>query len=93
MGGLTGRWAEIDALRGNVWYECKCAYESLLSSWRGAGVLAKLDSQVLNHKHIADACGLDYRYVVSNDRVAEVLRERWFENVRIEVRPWEPCGP
>lgn len=96
-GGLTRRWAEIDALRGNTWYECKCGYEALLTgAARGAGVaravLDKLDRQVLNHMHIARTCGLEYRYIVSNERVAEILRNRWFGNVTINVVPFESCN-
>jgi hypothetical protein len=92
----TQRWAEIDALRGNTWYECKCGYEALLTgAARGDGVarakLDQLDHQVLNHLDIARTCGLEYRYIVSNDRVAEILRDRWFGNVTIEVREFEPC--
>lgn len=95
-GGATRRWAEIDALRGNTWYECKCGYEALLSGEaRGQGVArAKLDElthQVLNHLHIARTCGLDYRYIVSSEEVAERLRDRWFGNVVIDVEPWDPC--
>ena len=91
--GDTQRWAEIDALRGNTWFECKCGYERLLESWRGAGVLAKLTRQVLNHAGIARECGLEYRYIVSNERVRDILQDQWFGNVVIDVRPWEPCGP
>ena len=95
-GGLTQRWAEIDALRGNTWYECKCGYEALLSGEaRGEGVarsvLDKLDKQVLNHVHIARTCGLEYRYIVSNNTVADILRRRWFGNAVIDVVPFEGC--
>ena len=84
-------------LRGNTWYECKCGYEALLTgAARGDGVaravLAKLDHQVLNHVDIARTCGLEYRYIVSNERVANILRERWFGNVVINVVPFEGCG-
>ena len=91
--GNTQRWAEIDALRGNTWFECKCGYEHLLESWRGPGVLAKLTKQVLSHAAIARECGLEYRYIVSNERVRDILQDQWFGNVVIDVRPWEPCGP
>ena len=90
------RWAEIDSLRGNTWYECKCGYEALLTG-RARGdavaqaVLAKLDAQVLSHSDIARTCGLEYRYIVSNDRVADILRARWFGNVVIDVVPFEGC--
>lgn len=95
-GNATQRWAEIDALRGNTWYECKCGYEALLSgAARGQGVanavLNRLDHQVLNHVEIARTCGLQYRYIVSNESVAERLRARWFGNVEIEVREFDPC--
>jgi len=95
-GGLTNRWAEIDSLRGNTWYECKCGYEALLSgAARGervaSSVLDSLDHQVLNHVHIASTCGLDYRYIVSSHAVAERLRSRWFGNVTIDVVPFESC--
>jgi hypothetical protein len=95
-GAATQRWAEIDSLRGNTWYECKCGYEALLSGEaRGEGVaravLDKLDKQVLNHVDIARTCGLEYRYIVSSERVAETLRQRWFGNVVINVVPFEGC--
>lgn len=93
-GGLTQRWAEIDALRGNTWFECKCGYEGLLLGSRPGvadRVLDSLDHQVLNHVHIANACGLEYRYIVSSDRVAELLRSRWFGNVTVDVRRFESC--
>jgi|GEM_PF-4015897 len=92
----TQRWAEIDALRGNTWYECKCGYRALLSGEsRGdkvaEAVMAKMDKQVLNHVDIARTCGLEYRYIVSNETVADLLRSRWHGNVVIDVRPWEGC--
>ncbi|HEY9132674.1 MAG TPA: DUF4157 domain-containing protein [Dyella sp.] len=95
-GGLTQRWAEIDSLRGDTWYECKCGYEALLTgAARGervaAAVLDKLDHQVLNHVDIANTCGLQYRYIVSNQTVANLLRSRWFGNVTIDVVPFEHC--
>jgi hypothetical protein len=95
-GAATQRWAEIDSLRGNTWYECKCGYEALLTGEaRGDGVaravLYKLDHQVLNHLDIARTCGLDYRYIVSSQRVADILRSRWFGNVVINVVPFQSC--
>lgn len=92
----TGRWAEIDSLRGNTWYECKCGYEALLSgAARGEGVarsiLADMDRQILNHLTIATECGLQYRFIVSNDYVRDILLQRWFGNVTVDVREWEPC--
>jgi hypothetical protein len=95
-GKATQRWAEIDSLRGNTWYECKCGYEALLTgASRGQkvanAVLDKLDKQVLNHVDIARTCGLEYRYIVSNNTVADILRSRWFNNVVIDVVPFEGC--
>jgi uncharacterized protein DUF4157 len=90
-GARTQRWAEIDALRGNTWYECKCGYERLLTSGAGPGVLDRMDHQVLNHVDIARTCGLTYRFVVSNDRVRRILEQRWFGNVVIDVVPWGDC--
>ena len=54
-------------------------------------VLEKLDKQMLNHAEIARTCGLEYRYIVSSERVAERLRQRWFGNVVINVVPFEGC--
>lgn len=95
-GAATQRWAEIDSLRGNTWYECKCGYEALLTGQaRGPGVaravLEKLDHQVLNHVDIARTCGLEYRYIVSNNTVADILRDRWHGNVVVDVVPFEGC--
>jgi hypothetical protein len=91
-GAPTNRWAEADSLRGNTWYECKCGYEELLKSWRAPGVLEKLDHQMLNHVDIARTCGFDYRYIVSSQNMADLLRQRWFGNVVIDVVPSELCG-
>jgi hypothetical protein len=95
-GAATRRWAEIDSLRGNTWYECKCGYEALLSgAARGDrvadAVLDKLTRQVLNHVDIARTCGLEYRYIVSNAHVRDLLQSRWFGNVVIDVVPFESC--
>jgi hypothetical protein len=95
-GQKTQRWAEIDSLRGNTWYECKCGYEKLIAdASRGEGtaraILEKMDKQVLNHREIAQTCGLTYRFVVSSERVAEILRERWNRNIEIYVIAVDIC--
>lgn len=95
-GNRTGRWAEIDSLRGNTWFECKCGYEFLLGQ-AGTGVsrsvLADLTHQVLNHKALADECGLEYRYVVSSELVRDILEAEWHGNITIWLVPWEGCDP
>jgi hypothetical protein len=42
--------------------------------------------------YIAQTCGLDYRHIVSNDTVADILRSRWFGSVVIDVVPFEGCN-
>lgn len=92
-GRRTGRWAEIDVLRGNTWFECKCGYQHLLGGkpGRARAVLAKLTHQVLNHQDIARDCGLEYRYIVSNEFVANLLRREWHGNVVVDVRESDLC--
>jgi hypothetical protein len=71
--------AEIDALRGNMWYECKCGYRSMVRAYLRGEKWAKvkiegiwgMDEQVLRHKRIAQHCGLQYRFMVSNDDVTD----------------------
>jgi hypothetical protein len=96
-GAGVPRWAEIDALRGDTWYECKCGYEALLNgAARGDGaaraVLDKLTRQVLNHRDIAQTCGLTYRYIVSSNWVRDRLQAEWFGNVVIDVVESEWCN-
>jgi hypothetical protein len=91
----TAGRAEIDALRGNTWYECKCGYKSLVQAVREGRFwsqkrLDELDEQVLRHQRIARQCGLQYRFIVSNEQFAELLRRRWF-GIDIEVVQFEPC--
>jgi hypothetical protein len=90
-GARTQRWAEIDALRGNTWFECKCGYAGLVTGRIGESVLQRMDQQVLSHSDIARTCGLEYRFIVSNEPVRRILQNRWFGNVVVDVRPWEPC--
>ena len=87
--------AEIDALRGRTWYECKCGYASLLEGLRNNLFWARrrLDGmmeQALRHQRIALQCGFTYRFLVSNQELADYLRGGFFP-VNVEVRPFEPC--
>jgi len=87
--------AEIDALRGSTWYECKCGYASLVRAVREGRPYAErrlsdLDEQALRHSRIAAHCGLTYRFMVSNEEFADFLRNRWF-SIPVDVVRFEPC--
>ncbi|MBF6047289.1 DUF4157 domain-containing protein [Streptomyces sp. NRRL B-1677] len=89
------RGVVYDAIRENTVYECKCGYGSLVKAlgqdrfwaqWRADG----LDEQVQRHRRVAQECGLQYRYMVSNKEFAELLRRRWF-GVTVIHEPSELC--
>jgi hypothetical protein len=87
--------AEIDALAGRTWYECKCGYGSLVrATHRGERwarfALDTLDEQIRRHMRIAAVCRLRYRFVVSREDVAELVRSR-HRDVDVMVVSWEPC--
>jgi hypothetical protein len=93
--------AEIDALQGDTWYECKCGQVSLVRAWRagyrwarlaleGGGRSMGLDEQVRRQSRIAVVCGYRYRLVVASDEVAEFFRDR-YPFVDVVVVPFEPC--
>ena len=87
--------AEIDALAGRTWYECKCGYGSLVRAaehgerW-AQFALWSLDEQIRRHMRIAAVCGLDYRFIVSREDVAQLVRSRHWD-VDVIVFGWEPC--
>ncbi|MCF3101835.1 DUF4157 domain-containing protein [Streptomyces roseoverticillatus] len=89
------RGVVYDAIRGNTVFECKCGYGSLVKAlgkdrfwakWRADG----LDEQVQRHRRVAQECGLQYRYMVSNREFAELLRMRWF-GVTVIHEPSDLC--
>jgi hypothetical protein len=88
--------AEIDALAGRTWYECKCGYLSLIRAlergefWARAA-LDRFDEQIRRQNRIATYCGYLYRLVVSNRRVEEFLRAR-HPDIMILVVEFEPCS-
>ena len=87
--------AEIDALVGRTWYECKCGYGSLVrAAERGDRwsrfALDTLDEQIRRHMRIAAHCKLIYRFVVANEAVAALVRVR-HPDVDVVVFGWEPC--
>lgn len=87
--------AEIDALAGRTWYECKCGYGGLVrgaerGDWLSRVRLDEMDEQIRRHMRIAAACGLIYRFVVSREDVAALVRSRHWDVDAITFG-WEPC--
>jgi len=87
--------AEIDALVGRTWYECKCGYGSLIRAaaagvWWARFALDRLDEQIRRHSRIAAHCRLTYRFVVATEEVARFVRER-HPDIDVVVFGWEPC--
>ena len=73
--------AEIDALVGRTWYECKCVYLSLIRALESGEFWARraidtFDEPARRQNRIAGYCGYQYRLVVSNRPVEEFLRAR-----------------
>lgn len=95
---------EIDALRGNTWFECKCGYLSSVRAFKKGVPWAKaammggkkdngklgLFEQIQRQMRIADHCGLDYRVVVASEEVARFFREQ-FPSLKVDVQSFEPC--
>ena len=89
---------EIDALRGNIWYECKCGYlstvkdvlagkENALIRFTGPdGIDKKIRTQV----QVAKECGYEYNLVVASKTVEEYFRGR-YADVKVVRENFEPC--
>jgi hypothetical protein len=95
-----GDRARFDAIVGNVAFECKCGYASVLgyleSGTRGgerigAGRLSELDEQRLRGLRVASKCGLLLRWYVSNRRLADFLNARWNFFPVVHWEEFEPC--
>jgi hypothetical protein len=96
--------AEIDALVGRNWFECKCGQlamvraqskgahwsKSALEGSKKPGGKLGLDEQIRRQKRIADHCGLIYTLVVASEEVAAFFRER-YPDIKVVVKAWEPC--
>jgi hypothetical protein len=90
--------AEIDALRGRTWYECKCGQLSLVRAARAGErwAIARfegptgLDEQIRRQSRIAVHCRYIYRLVVASEEVASYFRER-HPDIDVIVVGWEPC--
>lgn len=90
--------AEIDALVGRTWYECKCGQLSLVRAMQRGERWARLrfesypglDEQIRRQNRIAGFCGYRYRLVVANEEVAAFFRSR-YPDVSVVVFRWEPC--
>ena len=87
--------AEIDALSGRTWYECKCGFLSTVRAAKKGqfwAVLAidRLTEQARRHLRISIHCGYTYRLAVASNEVAEFLRER-LPDIDVIVVGWEPC--
>jgi hypothetical protein len=94
---VVGR-AEIDALQGRNWFECKCGQLPLVRAAKRGEAWAKarlegptgLDEQILRQSRIAFFCRYSYRLAVANKEVEDFMRERYpfVDVVRV---PFEPC--
>jgi hypothetical protein len=90
--------AEIDALAGIIWYECKCGHSSLVRAYEAGKRWARmalegpsgLDEQIRRHLRIAKHCGYLYRFVVASEHVAAFFRNRHPDLITV-VEPFEPC--
>ncbi|WP_406224103.1 hypothetical protein [Streptomyces canus] len=86
----------FDALVGNTAYECKCGYASYVRNYSSAAWWAqwqrdKMDEQMLRHQRVTGQCGLQYRYMVSNEELANLLRARWGFGVTVMYEPSDLC--
>ncbi len=90
--------AEIDALRGRTWYECKCGQRPVVRAYRAGERWARLrfegypglDEQIRRQHRIAEYCGYLYRLVVASGEVADFFRAR-YPDIDVVEFPWEPC--
>jgi hypothetical protein len=90
--------AEIDALAGRTWYECKCGQLSLVRAAKVGKRWAKnalegpngLDERTRRQSRVAKHCHYLYHLVVANEEVAEFFRER-YGDIKVVVVRWEPC--
>jgi hypothetical protein len=97
-GKLGSQLTEVDALRGNTWYECKCGY---LSTVKGAEKGDKkalqslegpsgLDKKLRTQADVAAECGYDFNIVVANPIVAAFFRDR-YSFAKVIEQPFEAC--
>ena len=90
--------AEIDALRGRTWYECKCGQVSLVRAMKRGERWARakfegpkgMDEQIRRQSRVAAHCRYSYQVVVASDYVANFFRER-YGDIRVEVVSFDPC--
>jgi hypothetical protein len=90
--------AEIDALRGRTWYECKCGQVSLVRAMKRGERWARsrfegptgMDEQIRRQSRVALHCRYNYQVVVASDYVANFFRER-YGDIRVEVVNFDPC--
>jgi hypothetical protein len=96
-----GGKAYYDALAGNLAFECKCGWSSMLRdlgsarAWarvRGQFKLDKIEKQMRAHQDVADQCGLNLVYIVSNQRVAEFLNQRWDGRPHVIWSRFDECN-
>ncbi|HSI69367.1 MAG TPA: hypothetical protein VK941_03980, partial [Gillisia sp.] len=87
--------AEIDALLGTSWYECKCGYLSTVRAFKRGEKWAKfavdkLDEQIRRQIKIAVHCGYQYRLFVANKEVEQFFRNR-YSDIDVVRLDFEPC--
>lgn len=98
-----GEWTQYDSLIGDIAFECKCGYQSVPDAyrrWLSTGEwryrwaerrVDELEEQLGTKRRVADACGLQLVYVVSNSSVQQFLTERWSGNPPVVVHHFDPC--
>ncbi len=87
--------AEIDALAGTTWYECKCGYRSTVRAFKRGErwakfAIDKLDEQIRRQTKIAGYCGYQYRLFVANKEVEDFFRDRYADIDVVKI-DFEPC--
>ena len=92
--------AKFDSVQGRDAIECKCGYDHFLDDLdsadnfkrrRAENVLDGMIKQVLSHLRYTQDCALQYRVIVSSERLAEWLRGQLGNQVDVIVQPSELC--
>jgi len=95
---LAKQLTEVDALRGNTWYECKCGYASTVKDAKAGkqNALARftgpdgIDKKIRTQVQVAQECGYEYNLVVASEIVENYFRER-YTDVKVVREDFEPC--
>ncbi|WP_220399011.1 DUF4157 domain-containing protein [Granulicella sp. WH15] len=90
--------AKFDASMGRDVIECKCGYGGLAEtfrlaregSYRAQQAVNRLLEQLRSHKRLSADCDLQYRVIVSDAGMAEILREQ-MPDVDVVLHPSDLC--